>query len=95
MSDYVPWAPGAHGTPHVGGRSWARYVPRILTIAAMGQAWPMALGTLRKCLFASFPAFPAFPAFLTDSGGPSLPSGSEMTERSKVARMATLRLFAP
>ena len=66
----------------------------VSTDYAMGQAWPMALGTLRNAEKPPFPAFPAFPAFLRDSGGPSLPSGQGSTERRKVARMATLRLFA-
>ena len=47
-------------------------------------------GTAISALFRLFPAFPAFP---TDSGGPSLPSGPFLLGTSKVARMATLRLF--
>ena len=58
-----------------------------------GPCRPIALGTLRNGQNRSFPCFPCFPCFLADSGGPSLPSEPVMTERRKVARMATLRLF--
>ena len=56
---------------------------------------PIALHTLQNAVFCAFPAFPCFPCFSTDSGGPSLPSGSLLAEWPKVARTTTLRLFDP
>ena len=56
--------------------------------------WPTALGTLRNVENDTFPAFPAFLVFSVDSGGPSLHLEPVWAGTSKVARMATLRLFA-
>ena len=99
MTDYVTWAPGAQVTPHVGGALGTLCAQcRRLRQGSQGHAmcpWStVPLVHLRNGRFRLFRAFPAFPSFSADSGGPTLPFGQESTERSKVARMATLRLLA-
>ena len=99
--DYVTWAPGAQVTLH----NWREGLGTLCaqppndclevvlgTLCAQGP--PIALGTLRNGQKPAFRHFPAKSRLLADSGGPSLPSGQLLTETSKVARMATLRLFA-
>ena len=62
---------------------------------AMCPRSTVPLVTLGNLENTTFPAFPFFFGFFGDSGGPSLPSGSVLRGMSKVARMATLRLFDP
>ena len=63
VTDYVPWAPGAHGTPHSGGRPGHAMCPGSTDCsppAMLGRRALVPLGTDILTLFRLFRLFSAF-----------------------------------